>query len=91
MKFNINDTVKVRLTDIGRDELRAQYEDLQMHATSLLPYQPPVEDENGYSTWQLWVLMQKFGDLMCNGGDLYFEPEIEIAEQPAKGHKPGGF
>lgn len=78
MKFNINDKVKVKLTAAGRDELRAQYEDLQQICTSLRPYQEPVEDEQGYSVWQLWHLMSTFGELMCNGGDLYFDLEIII-------------
>lgn len=90
MKFNINDKVKVRLTDKGRDELRAQYEDLQLFCTSIRPYQEPVEDAQGYSEWQLWDLMSRFGDLMCCGGDLYFDLEIIIPE-PAKGQKRGGF
>lgn len=98
MKLNINDKVKVRLTDKGRDELRAQYEDLQLVCTSLRPYQEPVEDEQGYSEWQLWDLMSRFGDLMCCGGDLYFDVEIIIPEHPTdsrseKGgkNKKGGF
>jgi len=78
MKFNINDKVKVKLTDAGKDEIRAQYEDLQLFCTSLRPYQEPVEDDQGYSEWQLWHLMSTFGELMCNGGDLYFDLEIII-------------
>lgn len=85
MKLNINDKVKVRLTDKGRDELRAQYEDLQLVCTSLRPYKEPVEDAEGYSEWKLWDLMSRFGELMCNGGDLYFDVEIIIPEQKERG------
>jgi len=93
MKFNINDKVKVKLTDAGRDELRAQYEDLQQICTSLRPYQEPVEDEQGYSEWQLWHLMSTFGELMCNGGDLYFDvviilPVEETRQERSSGWKP---
>lgn len=81
MKFNINDTVKVRLTDKGRDELLAQHEDLQLFVTSIRPYEAPKEDEQGYSTWKFWTLLQMFGDVMC-GGDEYFEPEIILVDIP---------
>lgn len=81
MKFNINDIVKVRLTDKGRDELRAQHEDLQLFVTSIRPYEAPKEDEQGYSTWKFWTLLQMFGDVMC-GGDEYFEPEIILVDIP---------
>lgn len=81
MKFNINDTVKVRLTDKGRDELRAQHEDLQLFVTSIRPYEAPKEDDQGYSTWKFWTLLQMFGDVMC-GGDEYFEPEIILVDIP---------
>lgn len=90
MKFNINDKVKVRLTDKGRDELRAQHEDLQLFCTSLRPYEAPKEDDLGYSTWKFWTLLQMFGDVMF-GGDVYFEPEIIVVDKSAKGQKRGGF
>lgn len=45
MKFNVNDKVKVRLTQAGKDELRAQHDELREVVTSLHPYSDPAEDE----------------------------------------------
>ena len=53
MKFNINDQVKVRLTDKGREEiLRRRYDE---YVSSFPNYQDeirlPKEDKDGWSTW----------------------------------------
>lgn len=69
MKFNINDTVRVRLTDYGRAALRGEFK-------------PPKQDEDGWSDWQLWALMQAFGDRVNVGFPLCFETEIEIVNAP---------
>ena len=85
MKFNINDTVRVRLTDYGRAVLRDDWQS----TTNIYyarpeqrairgEYKPPKEDENGWSEWQLWALMEAFGEHTGNGCRLSFETEIEI-------------
>jgi len=79
MKFNINNNVRVKLTDKGREIHRKKYDNL-WNGYHSLPYIPVEEDENGWSTWQLWQLMSNFGDSMYNGCDLPFETEIEIME-----------
>lgn len=58
--FNINYNVKVKLTKKGR---------------SLAKYLPK-EDDDGYTTWQLWVLMNEFGEHMIIGLDVPFETNI---------------
>lgn len=88
MKFNINNKVKVRLTQAGKDELLAQHDELREAVTSLHPYSDPAEDEQGYSTWQLWVLMSTFGDVMCNGGEMFFDAEIIIPDESNKDSSP---
>jgi hypothetical protein len=50
MIFNINDRVKVKLTLYGRSKL---FENEF--------YFLPEEDEDGWSEWQLWVLMEQLG------------------------------
>jgi hypothetical protein len=81
VKFNINDTVRVRLTDYGRAVLRDDWQS----TTNIYyarpeqrairgEYKPPKEDEHGWSEWQLWALMEAFGE-RCR---LSFETEIEI-------------
>lgn len=85
MKFDVNEHVKVKLTDVGRKELRRQHDELRAIAKSLLPYSEPIADEGGYSKWQLWVLMSTFGHMMINGGEPPFETEIIIVSRGDNG------
>jgi uncharacterized protein (DUF2267 family) len=59
-QFNLNDDVKVKLTDHGRDLL----------AKKRLTRQP---DEAGYNRFQLWELMNIFGEHFYNGCSIPFE------------------
>lgn len=78
-EFNINDNVKVRLTDHGRklhkklhDEFWAQHPHVQQ------PYVPPKEDCNGWSSWQMWILMNTFGEHVGMALPLCFDSTIRI-------------
>ena len=75
LKVNINDSVRVRLTDHGRKLHREHWDRFVGDA---YPYRAPEEDEQGWSGWQLWDLMSVFGEHMCMAGPLPFETEIEI-------------
>jgi DNA-binding MarR family transcriptional regulator len=82
MKFNVNNCVRVRLTDKGREILRQNHDALWKGRRE---YTPTVtEDEDGWSKWQLWALMQEFGPHMWLGGVVPFETEIEVLA-PMKG------
>lgn len=74
VKFNINNVVKVKLTDLGRKILAAD-----THRYIVLK-----EDRAGWSEWQLWELMQVFGPHLYMGASLPFEAEITLT-----GHNPG--
>ena len=82
MKFNVNHTVRVKLTDIGRNELLKQQTELYAdHPESLKrEYNPKPEDENGWSEWQLHDLMNRFGHMMLCGFNVPFETTIDIKE-----------
>lgn len=73
--LNINDYVYVRLTQRGRDILRANHDMLP----TISEYVPPVEDSQGWSKWQLWVLMQELGIHVKLGFETPFEPLIRVA------------
>lgn len=91
MKFNINDYVKVKLTDYGKLCLKKNYDDMMeflkswygddMEKYSWLEFKLPEEDGEGYSEWQLWKLMQEFGKYCENGFTIPFETEIIIEEK----------
>jgi hypothetical protein len=85
VKFNINDTVRVRLTDYGRAVLRDDWQfttDVYYASPKSRAirgeYKPPKEDAHGWSEWQLWALMEAFGEYTGQGFSLSFETEIEI-------------
>lgn len=80
MKFNINHTVKVRLTDKGRQIHQDNfYELFGGKPNAIIPYRPPAEDKDGWSEWQLWHLMEEFGPHVGLGGLTPFETEIDVA------------
>ncbi len=65
--FNINNYVHVRLTAKGRNVLHSQ------------KIKIPSEDQNGFSKWQLWELMNTFGPYLHNGETVPFETTIKLA------------
>jgi hypothetical protein len=80
MKINLNDKVRVQLTEHGRQVHWDEWKALADHCLLIdLEYEPPVEDSQGWSEWLLWELMRTFGKHMCNGGSLPFEPAIVLS------------
>lgn len=80
IKFNINHRARVKLTPEGRATHLADHAIFWARHNVKNPpaYVPPAEDAEGYSIWQLWVLMRSFGPYMLNGGPLMFETEIQL-------------
>lgn len=78
--FDVNDYVRVKLTDRGRKIHRQQFRQLnrQLPETADLKYSPPNEDEDGWCKFQLWDLMQRFGPYIGMCEDLVFETTIEF-------------
>lgn len=81
-KFNINNYVKVKLTEKGKNIIENYYSNIPQLENHSRPL--PKEDENGWSKWQMWDLMSMFGDKMFNGCDVPFETEIEIPKEYLK-------
>lgn len=81
IKFNINDDVKVRLTKDGLVQLKKWYADLNI----LKYYKDADIDRNGYSTFQFWDLMNKFGDEMYNGNpkQMFVNNKIVLIKKPS--------
>lgn len=77
-KFNINDKVKVKLTDYGIAELKGQHDELQLLASSIGDFEEPHKDAEGYSTYQAWILFSNLGHLMDWGGEMPFETDILV-------------
>ena len=78
--FNINYTVRVKLTDHGRKIHRERFRKLNasLIITANLKYSPPDEDADGWSRWQLWSLMADFGEHIGICRTPPFETDIEF-------------
>jgi hypothetical protein len=100
LAFNVNHIVRVRLTDIGREICRKDHETVYARYPTKPAYVPPKEDENGYSSWQLWSLMEMFGARLGMGFNPPFETEILLDKKNLStpepravqdsGHRSGG-
>lgn len=78
--FNVNDYVRVKLTPHGHRIVRERFRKLNamLPMTADLKFTPPKEDAEGWSRWQMWSLMQTFGEHMLLAGPNPFETSIEF-------------
>lgn len=64
-KLNLNDHIKVKLNDLGKDIYYHQYDSLIeiMNSRGVRPISPsyPPVDKDGYSTMQLWYFIELYG------------------------------
>ena len=85
-KLNLNETIKVRLTDHGKDIYYHRHDELNefIKARGGKPLQPhfPKVDKDGYTEFQLWIFMEIYGPHigMCKPAvtqdlNLYIEDE----------------
>lgn len=77
-KFNLNDVVKVKLTDYGKDIYYHRFDRLIKSGINIKP-RFPKEDEDGFSTFQLWCFIELYGPHMhmtsknvIEHNDIYF-------------------
>ena len=86
MQFNINNYVRVRLTDHGREIHQRNHFSLlgamPSDVRAEFPYVSPKEDQDGWSEWQLWHLMREFGPWIRMTGEPPFSTLIEVTEKP---------
>lgn len=80
--FNINDYVKVKLTEKGKYIYYHQFDAMNadiLHGGGkpLNPIELEYDDE-GYTEFQLWHLMAIFGNHLFNGCNIPFETAIKF-------------
>ena len=82
--FNINDYVKVKLTEKGKYIYYHQYDEINADILKtcgkpldLTPIELKYDDE-GYVKFQMWHLMEIFGKHLGNGLDIPFETTIKF-------------
>jgi hypothetical protein len=81
IKFNINDTVKVKLTPYGVQTLKNNIAEVNKKLppnAKPLRYIPMKKDKNGYTEFQLWSLMNNFGHVISLTSEAPFETNILI-------------
>lgn len=80
MKFNINHTIKVKLLEKGYKHLCNEHNKYILDTNNkktIDDFEKEV-DEDGFTTFQMWDFMNKFGEVSFNGFDLYYETNILI-------------
>lgn len=86
--FNINEKIRVKLTDLGYQRLA----DLHNSYIGTIPnlkkrtaeYFKNEADKDGYTQFQMWVFMQYFGKVTRIGMPTFFDNDILIEDENLK-------
>lgn len=62
VRINLNEPIKVKLTDWGKEIYYHQYDRInQIAGREICKPKFPKEDENGYTEFQLWCFIELYG------------------------------
>lgn len=65
IRINLNESIKVKLTDWGKEIYYHQYDRAnQIAGREICKPRFPREDENGYTEFQLWCFIELYGEHM---------------------------
>ena len=65
IRINLNEPIKVKLTDWGKEIYYHQYDRTnQIAGRKICKPKFPKEDENGYTEFQLWCFIELYGEHM---------------------------
>lgn len=82
-KININEYVKVKLTDYGKEIFYHQYDNLnKAFGKEIIKPSYPTVDSDGYTSFQLWYFMNLYGRYIDMGMQNVIEP-LEIVFESA--------
>lgn len=79
-KFNINDRVKIKLTDLGCKILADDFNKWSPIEKRTPDYYKGQCDENGFYEMQLWCIMERFGEFIGMAIPSPFENVILLKE-----------
>ena len=90
-EFNINNNIKVRLTDKGYKVLEDYHNKIleslpPLAKDSYGPFKYPETDEEGYISFQLCQFMRIFGNASKQGGVIPYETEVLFDEKDLNNH-----
>lgn len=60
VRINLNNTIKVKLTDLGKEIYYHQFDDCIRAGAKITPHFPNVDDD-GYTDFQLWQFIELYG------------------------------
>lgn len=82
-KININEYVKVKLTDYGKEIFYHQYDNInKTYGKEIIKPSYPTVDSDGYTSFQLWYFMNLYGRHIDMGVQNVIEP-LEIVFESA--------
>ena len=83
IKINLNEVVKVKLTDLGKDIYCRWYDKLMANYGRTI-HEPklPKEDDKGYTCFQLWNFMEIYGKYIGMANPNVIDPLGIIYELP---------
>lgn len=70
-KINLNQRIKVKLTNLGREHLKERYENY--NSVLIAKQTPPKMDKEGFTEFPLWEFMFEFGNNMYVGAQNIIE------------------
>ncbi len=78
LSINLNEWIKVKLTDLGKEIYYHRYDKLnKTYGREVLKPSLPSEDEDGYTRFQLWKFIQLYGAHIGMGAPNVIDP-LEI-------------
>ena len=80
ISININNKIKVKLTRFGKSILDKEVCRLKQVSEAPDNYTPYETDDNGYTEFQLWQVMNIFGDYLYNGAIQVIEHNEILVE-----------
>ena len=92
-RINLNERIKVRLTDLGKDIYYHQFDNLNERAgRCVLKPVYPKTDEDGYTEFQLWVFIELYGrHIGMAKPNVIYPNEIVRVEEPTTDTAPVAF
>lgn len=83
MRLNLNDNIKVKLTEHGKDIYYHQYDRTnKLLGREVCKPSYPKIDEDGYTTFQLWCFMELYGVHMGMTLPNVIEPLDIVFDEP---------
>ena len=83
VRINLNEVVKVKLTDLGKDIYYHQFDELNRRCGRIVCKPSfPKEDAEGYTKFQLWNFIETYGEHVGVAKPNVIEPLEIVYESP---------